>query len=520
MLKVFSPHSRKILLILIAITVVSRLALAFRPEARLASRTYIEDAFYAFNTAYHITEGNGITADGIHPTNGIQPLIVFLYVPFFAIADGDKWLAIRLIFILIALLEVASIIVLARLLKRLSCVEEEEVPWWQRPWIAGPAMWTFLYPLLWHHGNGLETGLYALMILSSMYFYAGIRVKDEDESVGNWIVLGALLGITVLARIDAVFLVGGIGLTELIRRRTQAIPQMILMAAAAFVVSSPWWFYNFTEFGSFMPISGQSQSQVSVTVDNLMRAAAVLADIGSTFFYMPYYLLPPMLMTIWIVFVFATAWRIGARISLWKFLPERSRIEILMPLAVMGVCIFIFYVFFFSAPHFLPRYFHPIRLLWLLFVCLSLPLIGKSIEASYREHKRSFYVFGIPIALLIIGFSANRYTYNFYVTRYNELYEAGVWAAERPDKRVGMYQSGTATFVAPNVTNLDGKVNPDAMNAIRHTGIGPYLQRERFDYLADVSSFVEPLVDSARKYGVNYSLVDSASLVYIYQRVD
>src|SRR5688572_15103235 len=151
----FSPKSRKIILLFVAIAVISRLVLALRPEAELASRPYLEDAYYAFNTAYHIAEGNGITADGIHPTNGIQPLIVFLYVPFFAIADGDKWLAVRLVFILIAMMEVACILVIARLLKRLSCVEEEEVPWWQKPWIIGPAMWTFLYPLLWHHGNGL-----------------------------------------------------------------------------------------------------------------------------------------------------------------------------------------------------------------------------------------------------------------------------------------------------------------------------------------------------------------------------
>lgn len=520
MLKVFSPHSRKIILILIAITVISRLALAFRPEIRIASRTYIEDAFYAFNTAYHIAAGHGITADGVHPTNGIQPLIVFLYVPFFAIADGDKWLAVRLVFILIALMEVACIIVLARLLKRLSCVEENEVRWWQKPWVIGPAMWTFLYPLLWHHGNGLETGLYALMILSSIYLYAGIRIRNEDEKASSWIVLGALLGITVLARIDAVFLVGAIGLTELLRRRLRAIPQMILMAAAAFVVSSPWWFYNFTQFGSFMPISGQSQSLLNVIPENLMRSAAVLADILSTFFYVPYYVLPPMIMTMWIVFVAAAVWTVAARVRLWKLLPERSRVEMLVPLAIMGACLLVYYIFFFSAPHFLPRYYHPIRLLWVLLFCLSLPIIGKSIEASYREQRKLFYAFGIPLALLVLAFNADRYIYNFTVTRYNELYEAGVWASQHPDKRIGMYQSGTATFVSSNVTNLDGKVNPEAIRAFRTTGIGVWLAEQKFDYLADVSTIIDELIDSVGKRGVRYQLVDSVSVVKIYKRID
>ena len=520
MLKSFAPKSRKIVYALIAITVVSRLVLAFRPEAKLASRPYLEDAYYAFNTAYYLSLGEGITADGVHPTNGIQPLIVFLYVPFFAIADGDKWLALRLIFILIALLEAASLIVLAKLLKRLSCVEEEEVHWWQKPWVIGPAMWTFLYPLIWHHTNGLETGLYALMILVVIYFYSGIRIANEEDQASKWILLGTLLGMTILARIDAVFLVAGIGLTELIRRQTKAIPQMILMTAAAFVVSSPWWFYNYVNFGSFMPISGQSQSQASVLTENLIRSTAVLADIASTFFYLPYYFLPSMLLPIWVVLVATTLWQLTYRIKLWNILPQRARVEMLMPLAIMGLALFIYYVFFFSAPHFLPRYYHPIRLLWILVVCLSLPIIGRSLEASYRERKAMFLALVIPVALAAVIFNANRYYMNFGMFEYSELYLASQWAAERPDKKVGMYQSGTATYFAPNVTNLDGKVNPDAMHAIKTTGIGTYIKAQNFDYLADVRNLVNILVADAARHGMRYTLVDSVSKVHIYQRVD
>ena len=50
---------------------------------------------------------------------------------------------------------------------------------------------------------------------------------------------------------------------------------------------------------------------------------------------------------------------------------------------------------------------------------------------------------------------------NFGMFQYSELYEAGKWAAQRPEKKIGMFQSGTATFVASNVMNLDGKVNPE-----------------------------------------------------------
>lgn len=516
-----SPKSRKIILLFVAIAVISRLILSLRPEAELASRPYIEDAYYAFNTAYHIAEGHGITADGIHPTNGIQPLIVFLYVPFFAIADGDKWLALRLIFILIALIEAISIVMLALLLKRLSCIDEEDVRWWLRPWIIGPAMWTFLYPLIWHHANGLETGLYALMILVSLYYYAGIRIDEKDENLAKWIILGCLLGVTILARIDAVFLVAGIAATELVRRQLKAIPQMILFAVSAIVVSSPWWLYNFTQFGSFMPISGQAQSHLDgIVLQNLMRSSAVLADILSTFFYLPYYRLPPMLMAMWVVLVVATIWQLAARIKLWKFLPERSRVEMLVPLAIMGALLFVYYNFFFGAPHFLPRYFHPIRILWLLVFCLSLPIIGRSFEASYRERRRMFLVFAIPVALAIIGFNVNRYWVNFDMASYSSLYSAGKWAAKQPEKKIGMWQSGTATFVSPNVINLDGKVNPDATKAITSSDIGVYIKEQQFDYVLDVPEIIRQLNAASTLHRLQYRLVDSVNGVHIYQRTD
>src|SRR4051812_4770097 len=95
---------QKILVLLLIIVVLSRLAFAFRPEDQLGSRPYSEDAYYVFNIADHLAHGEGFTADGMHPTNGVQPLIVILYTPFFFFTH-DKWLAIRLIFGLIALLD-------------------------------------------------------------------------------------------------------------------------------------------------------------------------------------------------------------------------------------------------------------------------------------------------------------------------------------------------------------------------------------------------------------------------------
>ena len=117
--KSFSSGERRALRILIVIVILSRLALAFRPDWRVCSRPYNDDSFYLFSVSDHIAHGDGLTVDGIHPTNGIQPLITFLYVPFFLIA-GSKLLALHFCFIIIALCDALSVFFIAKLVKLLA----------------------------------------------------------------------------------------------------------------------------------------------------------------------------------------------------------------------------------------------------------------------------------------------------------------------------------------------------------------------------------------------------------------
>ncbi|MFI5264333.1 MAG: hypothetical protein ACHQM6_07450 [Candidatus Kapaibacterium sp.] len=43
------------------------------------------------------------------------------------------------------------------------------------------------------------------------------------------------------------------------------------------------------------------------------------------------------------------------------------------------------------------------------------------------------------------------------------LYMAGKWASQNRDEKIGMFSSGTASFISSNVINLDGKVNPETL---------------------------------------------------------
>ncbi len=518
-LRSFVPQERRVLRILIILTIVTRLALAFRPEWRIATRPFNDDAFYLFTVSEHLAHGDGLTADGIHPTNGIQPLVTYLYVPFFAMANGDKLLAIRLCFILIAIFDAIGVYFIAKLMLLLVRRETEEKNVWLRPPIVAAWLWTFLYSIFVHNANGLETGVYATFLLASIYYYARLRYNGRNPALFQWFGLGVLLGFTVLARIDAVFLVIAICGYELFRYRLGGVLSAAFTGATAFLVSCPWWIYNLRTFGNIMPQSGISESMEDVLAENLRRGAIVIGDILSVFFFLPNYDLPAWFHYFWMILMMTIVVWIFRRCSLLTVLRRDYDLSPLLPLALMSTVLIIYYVFFFGAPHFLPRYFHPARILWLLIFIASVPVL----ITHYRKYhsvkpsiaKRVLILF----AFCAVGFSASRYVYYYVTTGVRDLYLTGLWAQQHPNETIGMEQTGTSGYFASNIVNLDGKVNFEALQARQRHDIGAYIIKRDLDYVADWPEIALPMIKSAEDHGAKFTLVDSIDRVMIFKRI-
>ena len=86
-----------ILLLMWVGAIGSSFALAFRPIPLLFEYPMVEDGYLALSIARNIGIGHGVTYDGHTPTNGFQPLWVFLCSPLFSIVDGDRELGVRLV---------------------------------------------------------------------------------------------------------------------------------------------------------------------------------------------------------------------------------------------------------------------------------------------------------------------------------------------------------------------------------------------------------------------------------------
>ena len=451
----------------------------------------MDDAFYVFSVSKHLAAGLGMTVDGMHLTNGFQPLLVLLYTPLFWLGGSNPWLAVRYSFLLngfIAGLAVWAVAILLRTMERAPDRANFSAP------IIGAAIWAFAYSIFAQMTNGLETGLASLLLLVALIVYAKEDLDAKEDSdrfrkIGNsqgWL-LGLVLGFAVLARIDAAIFVAIIVFLQFWKKRIRAA---IVTGAVALLVSSPWWIFNWIHFGSLMPISGQAENIWPLPPhENIYRATQAISNILSLIVYLPDSL-SFLLRILWLLALLAGIFLFLKRTTVAGKVRTAFRTDMLLPLLLFSIVLFFYYTFFFRAPHFLERYFQPARMLWSL-------LVAAGVAVLWREKiARKLIVIAIVAGLI---FSIDRFATNYsFGSHQADFYDMGVWANAHPKEKIGMLQSGIASFVAPNVINLDGKVNAAALHAHQQGRLAEYLRVERFTYIADWKPFVEDLAKIAR----------------------
>lgn len=208
-----------------------------------------DDPFFYFEIARNLAEHGRLSFDGVELTNGVQPLWAL-------VLGGVAWLLPDAIVhdswrLMLAFRFVASAVNLAAgyLLFRLGSSIAGRVAG-----VLAMLAWT-LSPYVFRRDLlGFESGLYAVMLVSTLLAY---RRWDQRPSDGRSVALGVLLGLTVLARLNAVFLAPVLGLAAL--RPWSAnwrLRELLFIAAATAAVVTPYLVFNLVVFGHLTPIAG------------------------------------------------------------------------------------------------------------------------------------------------------------------------------------------------------------------------------------------------------------------------
>lgn len=509
-----SPNERAWVLAIAVAGFVMRVALAFRPEIMIATRPYTEDSYYIFTSAWHLALGHGFSVDGIHPTNGVQPLITILYTPFFYLIH-DRWLALRWTFVLNGLIVAADTVMIAFIvasLRRSSAAPRisESAP------VIAAAIWALSMSFLLQNTNGLERGLTLVLLMASLLVHRSLRSKPSS-SRSMW--FGILLGLLVLSRVDSVLIVLVFAVYDLIRGSGRRVGFVFVYGTAAFLVSAPWWIYNVVVFHNLMPISGQMESHTRPIADNVLYLIGALVDQLSVVYY-HYATGWNAIVTTGVLIALLGCWAGGfLRKSVRRRLQDAYDLTSLVPLAWFCGIIVTYYTFFFGAPHMLERYMAPVRLLLTILFALGVSLFVRSINTYSSQGRR--IAAKVSIVALLLG--ALAYTGGHYfgllthIPWWDEFYRTGKWAASQTGY-VGMSQTGLTGFIAPNVVNLDGKVNAEVLKARFEDRLGEYVKREDIRYLADWPLEVNPIVEEARRKGVQFNRIGNIDRIIIYER--
>jgi hypothetical protein len=446
---------------------------------RLLRQFPTEDGYLMLTIARNMARGAGMsTADGALPTNGTQPLATLLYALCFALVGDDKTHGVAAVLALQLALASATAYAIYRLGARLFAGQVDG----RARAALGAAAWYASPLVLPHTMNCLETGLYglALVVCFSMLLTLPARTSAD---LSRWAAIGLALGIAFWARNDAILLSAACALVHLgwgLGARSPARPQRLLELAAAGIVmitiAAPWLAFNYVSFGSLMPISGQAEALGAKLGENLPGLLPSLLEYALLVIPIPHQLESAP----WVSAV-SVAVLGGLALLLRVSGPTTPRSQSALRLGLsFAALLCLFYGLFFGAGHFLSRYLFALSPLYAL-------LWGHGVHRALATLRKSgLRPAALPIAIalalmLVVHLRAYRRGDQ------HQHFQVVAWVEQNVPQQawVGAIQTGTLGFFHDRTINLDGKVNPYALEARRRGAIPEYVASSEIEYLVD-----------------------------------
>ncbi len=217
----------------------------FLPDDGFVTR-FMDDAAYYFTIARHTAAGHGMTFDGLHGTNGMQPLWFGLLVPIFRWVPGDVE-ALRVVAALEVVLLAAAAALLFRTLQAKTGTAAAVCA------VAVMAAAPRADEILRH---GMESALMLLLLLVAWRRTARALCA---ASTLDWLRTGCLWALAFLTRLELILAPLIVATCHWPTLRTQKRHLAALVGPSA-VVALLYVTVNHYAFGSYLPVSGLVKS--------------------------------------------------------------------------------------------------------------------------------------------------------------------------------------------------------------------------------------------------------------------
>lgn len=515
---IMTDKSRNTLVVCVLLAIVIfHLAVAWQDFSTLARNGFLyDDSFYAFQIARNMAQGDGMTFDGIHATTGFQPLYVFILVPIFKLAGNDPALPIHIALSMLAIFSGLTGYMLYRITKRYVGFAAA---------LTATLIWAFSPIVTRQTANGLETAIASFMIAASVLYYIS-RVRNMDNPpLSRFFVLGLMLGLSIVSRIDGTFLALIMVLDYLfvLNRRGAShrdLARLMLVPAGVLILYGPWVLFNIVESGSIIQDSGRATRFLSLAYASYFGyGPESLAFKGPNISFIWTHLehavsslkvIPPVQVffrsaeKLDIILGTGAALRIagniagfilliGAGIAIfgWRRDGRRSMRGEVNFLLLYSVALMLSYSLYIFGAFFFLRYFYPIYFIACIYLAFFLQDSFDWLRGRSLVFKRAA---AVAAALYIVVFSIFSYAQAFRSNPVYPYYDIAHWieANTRNEDKLGVFQCGTIGYLCDRrVINLDGKVNREAFFALEKGNLIEYLNDEGIDVVIDHYKIIE-----------------------------
>ncbi|WP_245768571.1 hypothetical protein [Stigmatella aurantiaca] len=442
-----------------------------------------DDAFYYFQIARRVWAGQGITFDGTAPATGLHYLWLLLLLPVFAFSEvGDPQAVTGALWMGTGFIALASVCV--TLIVRA----------WTRSWLLALVLGACLGANPWvvrESLNGLETALSLACIAGSVL--ALVRYLEAPSPRRAW-GLALLLGLTLLARSDALVVLAPACAVLLLRRATWPDAVRVAGGTAAGVVllslthwlrtdsflqssatAVPWLFHaNWKRLHPGARPEQLHQHGLDVFTEALRLTQNLLGNAQLAMLWLC------VLASLGVLLVQACRQRLAEPRGAWA-----TALVLGLAAGLTGLHFIHGYVRWLPRPWYFPSV--------SLVACLAPAALFRLCLPASAPRGLSFGL--VALFLAAGGATLFRDVSQTLATRKVPAYP---WQAEMlhagrrisqsvpPGAVVGAFNSGIMGYVSPHtVVNLDGVVNEDAARALKRGELLPYMQDRGVGYLLD-----------------------------------
>jgi hypothetical protein len=485
LVQVVRARARPLLFAGIALAALSALPLLQAPSSSdWFRRPLSDDAFYYLVIARNVARGEGLTVQG-QLINGFQPLHLLTCLAAGALA---RWHPTGTLAALTALnwllYNVLGTLLVAHLMRaaqpRARVVTAAAV----LLWLAHPYGQRLVL-------NGMETSLELVGWLVVGLVFLGWTRNPASRRAG--VVMGVALGFAFWARNDAVLLALVFGAAVLLvafrlptPERARLLVPLWLAATVTLGVAAPWLLFNWSLTGSIIPQSGRAElmgglydlgrlHQVSETVASLVRNLSPL---------------PLPLSRIALSARLAVGLPVLAALvaaSLWALKRGDRALQALAGFLTMSLlALAVTYGTLFGAPHMLTRWFAP-------GIVVSVVLFGAWAEAMVASRSGARILLGTCV--LVVAARAAVVRADSRMPQPTNSWQMVSYLSRHPEDlavgHIGSFQSGLLAWVWSDraVVNLDGKVNHEALAALRERRFPAWLAEGQVRLVLDQNVF-------------------------------